>query len=417
MEPLLNRRISRLAGELSTGFRILILNGPRQAGKSTLMGLLHSQSGGTMVTLDDLEALRASRSDPRGFVTGYPVPLFIDEVQRGGDPLVLSLKADADRNPNHFGRFILAGSSRFLTVPHLSESLAGRAAIVDVWPFSQGELSGGNDRLLDLAFGSTKDLRELVVPYVSRTEAAARIVQGGFPAVRNMTSRLRDAWFETYLSTLTDRDLTEYRRPSRTVDVTRLTQLILGRTAQEVNAANIASGLGITADTVRSYLGLTETIYLHHQLPAWTGGHTGRIIKRPKLHASDTGIAAYVLNATEQSLAVPTSTAMGALFETFVVNEFAKQRTWSNTSARLFHYRETSGAEIDLIVEARGGAIVAVEVKAARDVDESDFRHLAALRDRLGDRFVNGLVIHLGEHPTSFGDRLTALPVSALWHA
>lgn len=108
---------------------------------------------------------------------------------------------------------------------------------------------------------------------------------------------------------------------------------------------------------------------------------------------------------------------MGALFETFVVNEFAKQRTWSNTSARLFHYRETSGAEIDLIVEARGGAVVAVEVKAARDVDESDFRHLAALRDRLGDRFVNGLVIHLGEHPTSFGDRLTALPVSALWHA
>jgi uncharacterized protein len=235
---------------------------------------------------------------------------------------------------------MLAG---WLVSPHLSESRAGRAAIVDLWPFSQGELSGGKDRLVDLAFGSTKDLRELVVPDVSRAQAAARIVQGFFPAVRCMTSRLRDAWFETYLSTLTDRDLTEYCRPSRTVDATRLTQLILRRTGQEVIAANIASGLGITADTVRSYLGLTETIYLHHQLPAWTGGHTGRIIKRPKLHASDSGLAAYVLNATAQSLAVPTSTAMGPLFETFVVNEFAKQRTWSDTSARLFHYREASG--------------------------------------------------------------------------
>ncbi len=417
MQSLVRRRISQVVDELATGFRIVILNGPRQAGKSTLLQQLHGQRGGTVVTLDDVEALRASRTDPRGFVTGYPLPLFVDEVQRGGDPLVLSLKADADRNPDRLGRFFLAGSSRFLTVPHLSESLAGRAATVDVWPFSQGELHGGNDRLLDLAFGATNDLRQLAVPYLSRAQIAARIVQGGFPAVRTMSTRLRDTWFETYLSTLIDRDLTEYRRPTRTVDVSRLTQLILGRSAQEVNAANIASDLGISADTVRSYLGLTDTIFLHHQLPAWTTGHTGRVVKRPKLHAVDTGVAAYVLNATEQSLAVPTSAAIGPLFETFVVNEFAKQRTWSDTSVRLFHYREASGPEIDLIIEARGGVVVAIEVKAARDVDESDFRHLVALRDRLGDRFINGLVIHLGEHPTSFGDRLTALPVSALWDA
>ncbi len=368
-----------------------------------------------MVTLDDLSALRASRTDPRGFVTGYPLPLFVDEVQRGGDPLILSVKADVDRNGDHVGRFFLAGSSRFLTVPHLSESLAGRATVVDLWPFSQGELLGGTDSLLDLAFGSTESLRQLSVRFCSRVEVAQRIVVGGFPAVQNLTDRLRDAWFDTYLRTLTDRDLTEYRRPSRTVDVTRLTQLILGRTAQEVNASNIASDLGVTADTVQSYLGLTETIYLHHRLPAWTFGQTGRAIRRPKLHAVDTGIAAYVLNATAQSLAVPTSASMGPLFETFVVNEFAKQRTWSETSARLFHYRQNSGPEIDLIIEARGGGVVAIEMKAAQDVDESDFRHLAALRDRLGSRFINGLVIHLGEHPTSFGDRLTALPVGALW--
>jgi uncharacterized protein len=417
MDSVLLRQIAPLVTELASGFRVLILNGPRQSGKSTLLSQLHAERGGTLLTLDDVDALRASRTDPRGFVTGYPTPLFIDEVQRGGDPLVLSVKADADRNPSDFGRFILAGSSRFLTVPNLTESLAGRATIVDVWPFSQSELHGGNDRFLDLAFESPDSIRALRVTTLTRAEIANRIVQGGFPAVRNMNARLRDAWFDTYLRTLTDRDLAEYRRPNRTVDVGRLTQLILGRTAQEVNASNIASDLALTADTVRNYLSLTETIYLHHQLPAWTGGQTGRIIKRHKLHAIDTGLAAYVLNATSKSMAVPTSAVMGPLFETFVVNEIAKQRTWSNTSARLFHYREPAGAEIDLILEARGGAIVAIEIKGARDVDEQDFRHLAALRDRLGSRFINGIVVHLGERPMSFGDRLTALPVSALWEA
>jgi uncharacterized protein len=413
----IQRRIGSLLEEYLGGFRVVIVNGPRQSGKSTLLGQLQNSIGGTLVTLDDRVALRAARTDPRGFVTQHIHPLLVDEVQRGGEPLVLAIKADADRNPLDYGRFVLAGSSRFLTVPHLSESLAGRAGILDVWPMSQGELFGGNDRLLDLLFASTEALRRLDPPTIVRAAVAEKIVQGGFPAVRNMTPRLRTAWFDSYLRTLIDRDLTEYRRPSRTVDVMRLTQLVLGRTAQEINAAKIANDLGITADTVRDYLALTETIYLHHQLPAWTGGHTGRVVKRPKLHAVDTGLAAHVLNQSANSIAVPTSVIMGALFETFVVNELAKQRTWCETPVRLYHYRDGTGREVDLVLESRDGSIVCVEVKAAHDVDEGDFRHLVALRDRLGDRFINGVVIHLGERPRSFGDRLTSLPASALWEA
>ncbi len=418
MVQLIERRVGALLTEYLGGFRVVVINGARQSGKSTLLAQIQTASGGTLVTLDDREVLRSARTDPRGFVTGHNFPLFIDEVQRGGEPLVLAIKADTDRHPFEYGRFILAGSSRFLTVPNLTESLAGRAAILDVWPLSQSEMFGGSDRLLDMLFGPTEVLRRLDVASFTRADIAERIVRGGFPAVHNLSSsRLRTAWFDSYLRTLIDRDLTEYRRPSRTVDVMRLAQLVLGRTAQEVNASNIASDLGVTGDTVKDYLALTETIYLHHQLPAWTGGHTGRVVKRPKLHAVDTGLAAHVLNQSANLLSIPTTAIFGALFETFVVNELAKQRTWCDTPVRFYHYRDGSNQEIDLVIEARDGSVVCVEIKAALDVDEGDFRHLIAMRDRLGDRFINGVVIHLGSRPLPFGDRITSLPVSAVWSA
>jgi uncharacterized protein len=414
---LVKRRASSLLAARLSVFRVVVVNGPRQSGKSTLLQLTADDQRAVVVTLDDRETLRAARTDPQGFVTGFGRPLFIDEVQRGGDPLVLAVKADADRHPRDYGRIVLAGSSRFLTVPGLSESLAGRAGFVDLWPFSQGEIVGGNDRLIDVLFGGV-DIRQLDTPVVTRIDLARRVEAGGFPEVHAMArSRDRADWFDAYLRTLLERDLGEHRTPRRTSDVGRLMSLILGRTAQQLNASAVASGLGITADTVRDYVALAESIYLHHQLPAWSGGHTARVVKRPKLHAVDCGLAAHVAKASAELLAVPTNAAMGPLFETFVVDEFAKQQTWCDESVRLYHYRDASTREIDLVLEARDGRVAAVEVKCAVDVDEHDFRHLAYLRDRLGERFVHGLVIHLGSRPMAFGDRMTALPVSALWMA
>ena len=229
------------------------------------------------------------------------------------------------------------------------------------------------------------------------------------------TARLRTAWFENYLRTLIDRDLVEFRQPRRSVEVATLVQMVLARTSNELVVASLANDLGITADTVKDYLALTETIYLHQTLPAWSSGHAGRVVKRPKVHAIDTGLAAHALNADVDGLRPPESQQLGPLLETFVANELTRQRSWSEIGPRLFHYRDTAHREVDLIAEGRDGRIAAVEVNAARDVDETDFRHLAFLRDRLGDRFVNGVLIHLGVAPNVFGDRLTSLPVAALW--
>lgn len=190
---------------------------------------------------------------------------------------------------------------------------------------------------------------------------------------------------------------------------------MLSSSSQELIPARIGTALGLTADTVRDYLALLEAIYIHHSIPAWSGGAVGRTVKRSKAHAVDTGLAAWALNADVDRLREPTSTALGPLLETFVVGELARQRTWADMGARLFHYRDAVQREIDLVIESSDGRVAAVEVKAARDVDERDFRHLVALRDRIGDRFVNGVVIHLGVRPEAFGDRLTSLPVASLW--
>ena len=418
VDRLIQRRLQDFAIEGLGAFRAVVVNGPRQSGKSTLLGLLHQQIGGTSLTLDDRDLLRSSRTDPTGFVVERSHPLLIDEVQRGGDPLILAIKADIDRHPQDRGRYVLAGSSRFLTVPTITESLAGRVRILDLWPFSQGEIDGTNDDFIDVLFQPTDVLRSLAPPVLTRADVMERVTRGGFPtAVSIENRRLRRDFFVDYVNTLTQRDLVQLRQPRRVVDVPRLFQAMIARTAQELVPANLASDFGLSHDTVRDYLGLFETIYTHHLLPAWSTNFASRASHRPKIHAVDSGLAAAILGVDAQALARPEHPAAGSLFETFVVGELRRQLTWSDALGRIYHYREHDGREIDVIIETADGRVGAIEVKAARDVDEHDFRHLRTMRDQLGERFINGVLIHLGVRPTSFGDRLTALPVSALWTA
>jgi predicted AAA+ superfamily ATPase len=410
------RHLLEVALEDAAGFRAVVINGPRQAGKSTLLQVIHGDIGGELVTLDDRDALRAARTDPTGFVTERTHPLLVDEVQRGGNPLVVAIKADVDRHPRHPGRFFLTGSSRFLTVPSISESLAGRVRILDLWPLSQGELEGRRDRFIDRVLSPTRELRSMEAPVLSRAELFERAVLGGFPSIQHLGStRLRAAWFSDYVRTLLQRDLLELRRPGRLIDLPRLVQLVFARTSQELVMSAMANDLHLTVDTIKEYLALLETLYLFHTVPAWAGSSGGRAIKRPKIHAVDTGLATATLNVAVDDLRRPESSFAGAVLETFVVGEAARQLSWNETPARLFHWRDRDGREIDLIAEASDGRVTAIEIKAARDVDEHDFRHLATLRDRIGDRFINGVVLHLGHRPLPFGDRLTALPVAALW--
>jgi predicted AAA+ superfamily ATPase len=413
--PRLDRHVAHLAQELLGGLRVLILNGPRQAGKTTLMRELASITGGDLRNLDEENMLRAALTDPGGFVRSRHRPVMIDEVQRAGDPLVLAVKAQVDRS-NERGQFVLAGSTRFLTEPTLTESLAGRAAIVEVWPFSQGELEQRPERFIDLAFDEPAALIDLDPPDLSREDYLTRVTCGGFPeAVMVESERARSAWFDGYVAAVTERDVREMARIREPSAAVTILGALAAMTAQELQTQMLSSRTDFSRATVDRYLSLLESVFMVHRLPPWSRNALNRAVRRPKLHMIDTGLASHLVGVSAEQLARPGCREVGPLVETFVVNELAKQATWAERDVRLFHYRQRNGGEADLILEDRRGRIVAVDVKSSMGVHEQDFRHFERLSDLLGDDFVQGLVVYLGERVLSFGSRMTAVPLGCLW--
>jgi predicted AAA+ superfamily ATPase len=316
---------------------------------------------------------------------------------------------------------VLAGSTRFLTEPRLSESLAGRVRFVDLWPFSQGEieqLGPSGDRLLDRLVQPTDDLYKSSksAPGFSRREIYQRLCVGGFPeAVLVDTQRDRVDFFADYARTISQRDITELSRMAERIELPALLRLVAERTASPLNAASFAEAIGTSEDSMRRYLPLVETIFLSYRLPAFAQGSAVRTRRRPKLHMTDTGLAAALLGVTPDRLLDPAATIVGQLLETFVLMELVKQTTWSEEQVTLSHYRDPEKREVDIVVETPDGRVAGIEVKAAIDVDPRDLRHLAYLRDRLGKRFTNGVILHCGREPARWGDRLVSLPIAALW--
>ena len=413
----LPRHVSEQIDDAREWARVTLIHGPRQAGKTTLVRLAGDRLGGTFVTLDDPALLEAARRDPVGFVT-RPHPLVIDEIQRAGDPLVTAIKMAVDQDPTP-GRFMITGSTNFLTVPTISESLAGRLAIIELWPFSQGELTGsGPENFVNLAFEYPQDLRAGPAGVTTRDQYLELICAGGYPAVVNFTSRQRRGWYGNYLRTVIQRDIVELADIRRAESIAPVLSTAAALTGQELNVARLARGAGVDPRTAGSYLAWLATVFLVRRVPMWSRNLSTKQAKSAKLYVTDSGLAAHLAGKDPLALARPTDTSVGGLVETFVVNEVAKQLTWNQPDARLHHFRDHRGPEIDLILEAPDGRVVAIEVKAAISPGPGTARWLAWLRDRLdhlGHDFVHGFVLHTGPNRVSLGDRLTLLPIEALW--
>lgn len=416
-EGILDRNAMPIVGEALMDFRVVVINGARQSGKTVLMGQVHRDRGGTLLSFDEPAVLEAAISDPISLIHGFAKPLLIDEVQRAGDPFLRAIKLEVDKNPQP-GQFLFAGSSRFLTVPTLSESLAGRACIVDLWPFSQGELVGRKERFIDRLFQNPAGLLRLPRSSLGREDYFERVSVGGFPEVlKKVFSKGRATWFEAYVRTVTQRDIKEISRIRQSAELPRLLRLLAALTGQELNVAQLARQARMDDQTLHNYLPLLETVYLIHHIPGCSRNLTSKVKRRAKIYLTDTGLASRLLGVNAAALAHPTAVRAGQLLETFVVNEIIKQRTWSDVRVELYHLRDRDGAEVDLILESDDGRIAALEVKAAQVVRKQDLRWLELLRRKLGSRFVHGVVLYTGSHPLSFGERLSALPASVLWDA
>lgn len=390
--------------------RVVLVNGARQCGKSTLVKVIARHAEVEWRDLDRALTRQAAINDPTGFVA-FPDLMVIDEIQRAPE-LLLAIKTEVDSDPRP-GRFLLTGSARVLGLKALPDTLPGRMETVELWPFSQGEIDGEPDQFVDDVFslGAAINYRT----QFDRREYAERVVRGGFPeAVRRTDIRRRERFFDSYTSDLIARDISQLSEIERPAEMRVLLRLLAARSGQLLVANALSRAAGLSAPTVHRYLSLLEEVFLIKRIPAWSRNLSSRAVGTPKVAFVDSGIAANLLGADARKLIRPDG-QFGSLLEGFVLMELARQLSWSRQRVELFHYRTKDGVEVDAVLENRQGQVVGVEVKAASTVRAEDFRGLRHLADRLGDDFVVGIVLHTGDQTLPFGPRLRAVPVGALW--
>jgi predicted AAA+ superfamily ATPase len=410
--PLYPRFVRSRLVEALTDTPVVLVHGPRQCGKTTLAREVGDAGGYGYISFDD-DLMRASaQEDPVGFIADLPDKVVLDEVQR--TPwLFTTLKAavDRDRRP---GRFILTGSANVLLVPKLADSLAGRMEILQLHPLAQAELAREPSGFLDALFG--KGFKGETGTRLG-SELAERIVAGGYPAAlaRTLPQR-RASWYRDYIETLVQRDVRDLARISSLDLLPRLLTMAAGQTARLINIADLSSPFQLSRPTIRDYITLLERLFLLEELPPWHSNRLSRLIKTPKLHLGDTGLASALLGLDADGLRADRN-LLGQLLETFVFQELRRQAGWQTDHMTFHHFRDKEGAEVDIVVERGGGRIAGIEVKASSTVTAADFRGLRKLRDAVGKRFATGVVLYDGEATLPFGDGLQAVPIRSLWEA
>ncbi|MEY4103289.1 MAG: hypothetical protein RLZZ116_335 [Planctomycetota bacterium] len=389
---------------------VVVVQGPRQCGKTTLALRVGGRLGFEYVNLDDDAARRAARDDPAGFVARLPQRVIIDEVQRSPE-LFLPLKVEVDRRRVP-GRFLLTGSTDVLLVPRVADSLAGRMGSIRLHPMAQCELARRAPRFLEAILKG--DFKIRTTPRLGE-ELAERIVGGGFPAAlaRNSAARRRQ-WYTDYVDALVQRDLRDLSRISSLRAIPKLLKLAASQTARLINVSELATPFEVSRPTIRDYVTLLERIFLLDELPPWHSNRLKRLVRTPKLHLTDSGLACALLGMTAAEL-WQDRTMLGQLLETFVYGELRRQSSGIEEPIEFSHYRDKDGAEVDIVMEHAGARVSGVEVKASSTVHPTDFRGLRRLREATGKRFTCGVVLYDGEVTVGFGDGMFAVPLASLW--
>jgi uncharacterized protein len=387
---------------------VVMLNGPRQCGKTTLVREFAGKKR-TYITLDDDTVLAAARADPTGLVRDLEY-VIIDEVQRAPDLLrAIKKSVDDDRRP---GRFLLTGSANVLTLPQVSESLAGRMAVINLLPLAQAEIRGHEPSFLKQAFAG-----KLVKPPapVLGADLIRTVLAGGYPEMRQRTDLKRSqAWARDYVNAIVKRDVRDIASIEKLAQLPRLLRVLAQHSGQLTNFTQIGGQLQLDAKTVEKYLTVFEQLFLLRRIEPWFHNRLKRMVKSPKLHFLDAGLLAALAGITGERIAKDRS-LFGHLLETFVFSEILKHTTWHEQTCLLLHYRDRDQNEVDVVIEDEAGALIGVEVKAAASVNTSDFKGLRKMAEASGDAFKLGVVFYDGDIAVPFGNGLFAAPLSCLW--
>ena len=406
--PLYLRWIAPRIAEALLDTPAVLLAGPRQAGKTTLVRQFAEQ-GFRYLTLDDELTLLSAREDPAGMIRSLDRAV-IDEIQRAPQ-LLLAIKAsiDEDRRP---GRFLLTGSANLMTLPTVADSLAGRMETLSLMPLAQGEIEGGAANWVDAAFEGA--LLEAKV-FALGDELAGRVLRGGYPeAIARNASRRRVAWARQYIDAIIQRDVRDIAGIERLDQLPRFLRALAQTAGQMCNYTQLGGQIGLDGKTASRYVGVFEQMYLLKRIDPWGRNRLSRVVKTPKLQFIDSGLLATLMDLGEVRVAEDRA-RFGKVLESFVFGELLKHMAWAEGDYQLMYYRDADKVEVDFVIENTVGELLGVEVKASATVQESDLRGLRKLAGLAGDRFRMGVLLYDGKETLPLGKGLWAAPLSSLW--
>lgn len=400
----------RVVEEALADTPVVAVLGPRQVGKSTLVRELAPDR--PFFDLDEAAFGKTAAADPAGFIDGLPPVVTLDEVQRVPELMrAIKVAVDRDRRP---GRFLLTGSANLLLLPQLSDSLAGRMEVVHLHPFTEAEKERSGGRFLETLLAGGLE------PHIRPTEASTtgdlvrRLLQGGFPEACTRTPARARTWHRQYLQAVLERDVRDVAKVKDVHDLRRLLELLASQSASLLNVSNVSRDLGLARVTVDHYLEVLERVFLIRVLPAWHKTTAKRLVKAPKLHLPDTGLAATLMDLQEDDWNGKRE-SFGRLLESMVLQQLVAQAGWTDPSVRFWHYRDKDRVEVDCVI-SRGARIWGVEVKASQTVDASDAKGLRRLAEQSGSDFAGGIVFYSGNSILPLGNGpFLAVPISKLW--
>lgn len=402
------RQIRSRIAEAMQDTPVVLLAGPRQAGKTTLVRQI-SGNGASYLTLDDELTLMSAREDPVGMIRSLDRAV-IDEIQRAPS-LLLAIKksVDEDRRP---GRFLLTGSANLMALPTVADSLAGRMETLLLLPLSQSEIEGQSVNWLDSVFAGQ-------VPQQGTqalgSDLVDRVLRGGYPeAISRSTPRRRIAWARQYLDALIQRDVRDVSGIEKLDQLPRFLRALAQTAGQMCNYTRLGGQVGLDSKTAAKYVGVFEQMYLLRRVDVWAHNRLNRVVKSAKLQFIDSGLLATLLELTAEE-AQQDRTRFGSVLESFVYGELLKATTTAEGGYSLMYYRDVDKVEVDVVIENAAGHLVGVEVKASATVKERDLRGLRKLSALAGDQFKMGILLYDGDETLPLGDNIWAAPLATLW--
>ena len=379
-------------------FKIVILNGARQSGKTTLVRDIAKEYNMEYITLDDPQKLNLAQIDPKNFLEFYAQKaLVIDEIQLAPQ-LIPYLKMLVDKRDKK-GLFLLTGSADFIKMKKVTESLAGRMVRYKLYPLSNAEIKNKKNNIIEQLFN--QDFNRLQ-NYSFLIEVIKSTIRGGYPEIINYPRELRDDWFSSYIESRIQKDILELKTISlsKLHLIKLLLRLLATYDAELLNYDKIAKKLQIDNKTVLSYIELLEAMYIIKIVPSYHVNASLRVIKSPKVHFLDTGLLCYLLHVDSENLFLYKDEKYGSLIENFVYSELLKEASYAKSRVDIYHFRDLRKKEVDLVLEHRNGGIIGIEVKAKATIKKNDLKGMLELAKASKDRFIHGIVFYGGEEIT-----------------